>query len=144
MLGLILKNWQTCVFAFLMAIIGVQSVRLAHAKSDLGHARVALIDPATKKTWSALASDRMAVITQVSADNNDLRSKIEAQNLAVQTSAALAQRKVAAAQAIALSAQQSARATQSKIDSLLKSHQAVSDKCLDLSAAYDEIRRADP
>src|ERR1700740_834234 len=47
------RAWIALGAAALVGLAGVQTARLAHAKSDLEAARNAQIDPATRRPWQA-------------------------------------------------------------------------------------------
>lgn len=94
--------------AGLVAVLGVQSERLAHCKADLAAARLALVDPATRQTWraerladiAALRTDRanMAALTAALDDQNRAVAGLRAQGAAdtARADAALAKAHVGA------------------------------------------------
>lgn len=81
--GLIGKNWKAVGLAILVALLGVQSFRLSHAKGDLKTARAALVDPDTKRKWQDEAKDRLRDLTTCRDNTTKLQAALAAQNAAV-------------------------------------------------------------
>lgn len=54
-LGPYLAGAAAVALGLALLVAGVQTARLKHAKSDLNAARASLIDPASRRTWKAVA-----------------------------------------------------------------------------------------
>lgn len=76
------------LLALSVATTGVQSFRLAHAKSDLAQARQALLNPSTHNTWQSEA-------VRDGRDLGTCTDKLTAQNAAVAARSAEDARKLA-------------------------------------------------
>lgn len=53
------KLWAVVGVGLLLGVVGVQTLRLNHAKGDLTQARAALRDPVSGRKWQALAEENI-------------------------------------------------------------------------------------
>jgi hypothetical protein len=96
------KTWAVMGACLVLALAGLQTVRLAHAKADLAGARAALVDPVTRKTWVAEARAASTNLSQATA-------ALAAQSTAIAGLRADSDRRLSAAGAALRVAEQAAR-----------------------------------
>ncbi len=75
--------WTGLGLAALLGFAGLQTARLAHAKTDLSAARTALIDPATRLSWQAKAVAAAAALETCHASLGQLNTSLADQAAAV-------------------------------------------------------------
>jgi hypothetical protein len=119
--------------ALLAAAVGVQTLRLNHAKGDLVVARAAAIDTATKRTWQAETLQLRVDFAQERQNFITVDGALSRQSAAVAALTDAGRKATADAQA-ALTAQQAATAAQSKRWAELLAAKPGPDGCKDADA----------
>jgi hypothetical protein len=84
--------------ALVLAFAGVQSLRVAHIKGQLAHARAAQIDPASGAAWKGEALGARRDLADCRANAGRLQGAIDRQNAAVRAMGEAGARAAAAAQ----------------------------------------------
>lgn len=69
--------------ALVLALAGVQTARLAHAKSDLASAREAAVDPTTHRSWQVEAKAAATALATCQANLGQLDGALADQSSAV-------------------------------------------------------------
>jgi hypothetical protein len=113
------KTWVVLATGLILTFAGVQSLRLAHAKSDLAGARAALIDPATRKTWRAEASASAGDLARCRSALSDAGGALTAQAAGVATLKAESDRRAAAAAGALRATQAALHAAQARAAALM-------------------------
>lgn len=93
--------WGWLGLAGLLALAGVQTARVSHAKADLAVARAAALDPATHRAWRDEAQAAAAGLASCQANQDRLDEALTTQSAAVSRLGAQGQAATAAAQAAA-------------------------------------------
>jgi len=104
LLGLFAKRGfvMLAVILMLAACLTAQSARLSHAKADVARARLALVDPLTRRPWREEAAAAARALGVCAASREMLVRTLEQQNRAFESfKEASAQASTRAAQAIA-------------------------------------------
>lgn len=115
------RHWRVLALAGVVAALGLQTARLAHAKADLAEAQAALKDPATGKTWQSEAVARGRDLATCRGNVTALNGAIEGQNASIDAlkreadaSSARATAKIRAAQADSAKARRDVAAIMAK------------------------------
>lgn len=124
------------VFAVL-AVLGVQNVRLSHAKHDLAQAKLALRDPETLRTWEAEARASLADLERCRARATALADAIAAQNQALRSLKFESDRRLAASERDLAAARGSVRTAKADALRILQARPDL-DTC---QSALDLLRR---
>ena len=111
--------WGAVGLAALLGLLGLQTARLSHAKTDLSAARAAQIDPATRRSWQAEATAAAANLATCHAGLSQLDASLADQSAAVTALRTEGDTASAAAQQAALQAQAEAKAVTARAASLL-------------------------
>ncbi|QUD88063.1 hypothetical protein [Phenylobacterium montanum] len=135
------QAWGALGLALLLATVGVQTARLAHAKSDLAAARAAALDPATHRAWQAEAKAAAAALGTCQAGLARLSSAVEDQNAALSAQKDQDAAATAAAQAALGRAQQAVKAAGVRAAAVLSAPASVTG-CSDADALI--LKSLDP
>jgi hypothetical protein len=113
------QAWGAAGLGLLLAFAGVQTARLAHAKSDLTAAREAAVDPATRRSWQAEAKAAATALATCQTNLGQLDGALAGQSSAVAALKDQGAAATAAAQAALTRAQDQARAAATRAAAVL-------------------------
>ena len=135
------RAWGALGAAALVGLAGVQTARLAHAKSDLAAARTAQIDPSTRRPWQAEAKAAAADLASCQAGLGRLDGALASQSAALTALKSEEAAASAAAQQALVRAQGQAKSAAGRAAAILSARPS-SPACADTDALI--LRSLDP
>lgn len=126
------KAWAVGGFALVLAVAGIQSARLGHAKGDLKAARSALVDPVTRMTWQTTATRLRSDLDTAHGSLTVVRNLLTTSNDATEALRIAADVKRTAVVAALIPAMKDAAAMQRRAEALAVFRPKGADSCAQL------------